>query len=172
MTLFSFSFKSWLLPLAIFQHAVAIPTKIERGLFDPTVTINFPKATIVGNPVPLIGYKAEVFQGIPFALPPTGDRRLKPPIPITEPMGRILGQKNGNICPQLVFTTNSSTILPIAALAKLAELPVIHEVTTQSEDCLTLNVRWQLPVKPLGNWPGDCKLMSESDPSTTGDQER
>jgi triacylglycerol lipase len=133
--------KLWLLPLAILQQVIAAPAKSERGLFDPTVTISFPKATIVGKPAPLFGFQTEDFLGIPFAHPPVGNRRLRPPQPLTEPMGQVVAQQDGNICPQLIFTTDPLAPLPIAALAKVAETPELHAITTQSEDCLVLSVR-------------------------------
>jgi hypothetical protein len=55
-------------------------------------------------------------------------------------MGTILAKKDGNICPQLVFSTAPNEFLPLAILAKVAELPEVHAATTQSEDCLMLNV--------------------------------
>lgn len=143
----------WLLPLALIPNVFAAPTNVERDLLDflrPTAIIVFPQATIVGNPQPLIGYPTEEFPGIPYALPPTGDRRLRPPMPITQPMGRVLAQKNGDICPQLVISTNPDAPLPIKALSDLANSPIVSEVTTQSEDCLTLNIH-----RPPGTKPGD-----------------
>ena len=140
MTILQISLMRWLLPLAILQQVIAAPTKVERGWLDPTVTINFPEATIVGNRSPVIGYQTEEFPGIPFALPPTGNRRLKPPVPITEPMGKFDAKVNGNVCPQLVLSTDPASPAPLAALASLFELPELHAITTQSEDCLVLNV--------------------------------
>ena len=140
----------WLLPLAILQQVIAAPTKVERGWLDPTVTISYPQATIVGNRAPVIGYQTEEFPGIPFALPPTGDRRLKPPVPITKPMGKFDAKTTGKVCPQLVFSTDPSVAEPFKILASVAELPEIHAITTQSEDCLVLNVH-----RPVGTTVGD-----------------
>lgn len=56
----------------------------------PTVAIPAPQATIVG-----LGGAVEEFPGIPFAQKPVGALRLRPPVPLTQPLGTIQAQKNG-----------------------------------------------------------------------------
>jgi triacylglycerol lipase len=65
-------------------------------------------------------------------------------------MGKRLAQKDGNVCPQLVFSTDPEAALPLAILAKVAESPELHKITTQSEDCLVLSVS-----RPAGTKKGD-----------------
>ena len=66
--------------------------------------------------------ETEQWLGIPFAQPPTGLRRFKPPMAITSPSNTIRNAtKFGNVCPQLPS-------------AKTVGAPM-------SEDCLVLNVR-------------------------------
>lgn len=132
--------KLWLLPMAIIQVIAAPASNVPRDGGDPTVTISFPKATITGQRPPAMGWQAEEFLGIPFALPPVGGRRLKPPLPITQDMGTILAKNDGNICPQLIFSTAPNEFVPLAILSQIAGSPEVQAVTTQSEDCLQLNV--------------------------------
>jgi len=76
---------------------------------------------------PIIGYTQRkdkktlyIFEGIPYAMPPLGDLRFKPPIPIgswTEP---IDATKQKDICPQVDFANN--------------------ETAKGSEDCLYINI--------------------------------
>lgn len=72
------------------------------GVSTPTVTISAPQATIVG-----LGGDVEQFPGIPFAKPPTGSLRLKPPQALTQPLGRYNATQNGKACPQFVFVSVS-----------------------------------------------------------------
>ena len=75
------------------------------------------------------GVPYHAYQGIPFALPPVGQRRFAKPEP--HPglgAGRVFNATSlGYICPQL-------------------ELEVLDTFPAQSEDCLTLNV--YAPVAP------------------------
>ncbi|PGH27711.1 hypothetical protein AJ80_00498 [Polytolypa hystricis UAMH7299] len=61
----------------------------------------------------------EAFLGIPYALPPTGERRFRPPEPVNVPEGVIYAQSYGKSCPS----------------GPLAWLKAIW-----SEDCLNLNI--------------------------------
>jgi para-nitrobenzyl esterase len=63
-----------------------------------------------------------VFRGIPFAAPPTGERRWREPMPVQPWTGVRDATKFGAICPQ-------------------APTPIVGEaIKTASEDCLFLNV--------------------------------
>lgn len=116
-----------------------------RAEASPTVTIPSPAATIVG-----LGGDVEQFPGIPFALPPTGSLRLKPPQAITTPMGTITAQENGNACPQFVFDTDLDSSIGTAAIGLLADSPLFQKALTEGEDCLVLNVH-----RPAGTQAGD-----------------
>jgi carboxylesterase type B len=112
----------------------------------PTVTISYPQATIVG----LAATNAvEQFPGIPFAKPPVGPLRLKPPQPITKPMGKFLAMKNGNACPQFIFSTVLNDHIPTSEIALLVDTPLFQKAIGESEDCLVLNVH-----RPPGTNPG------------------
>lgn len=116
----------------------------------PTVTINFPPATIIGLAPSSTAPNSEEFPNIPFAHPPVGQLRLKPPTPLTEPQGTILAQANGNACPQFIFTTDNILSPATAEIGLLLNTPLFQKALSQSEDCLSLNVH-----RPKGVKKGD-----------------
>lgn len=112
----------------------------------PTVTIASPAATIIG-----LAGEVEEFPGIPFAQPPVGNRRFKPPAPLTAPYGVYEATKNKDICPQFIAsTTDENSLLP-EFLATLINSPIFQKpVLSASEDCLYLNIH-----RPTGTTEGD-----------------
>ncbi|KAI3399554.1 hypothetical protein diail_6576 [Diaporthe ilicicola] len=101
----------------------------------------------------VIGYDAEglsTFQGIPYAQPPVGNLRLRPPQPLTAPLGTINATQDAKSCPQLAVNLNSSSLLESVA-SRLVNTPFAqNNLLEASEDCLTLNV-----MAPPGAAPGD-----------------
>lgn len=98
--------------------AAAVPTMVEERhveerLVGPAVTISKPTATIVGRTVPyadvnpIAAGSLESFKQIPFAQPPVGSLRLKPPVALdaTKNLGTIdatvLAAK---ACPQQIMS--------------------------------------------------------------------
>jgi len=73
--------------------------------------------TLVGEP----GKEVSIFRGIPYAAPPVGDLRWKPPQPVVPWKGIRECTQFSHISPQPV-------------------MPGISGETPQSEDCLYLNV--------------------------------
>ncbi|KAI0298094.1 carotenoid ester lipase precursor [Multifurca ochricompacta] len=91
---------------------------------------------------------ADKFLGIPFAEPPTGQRRLRGPEPIPPYEGLLYAQKFGKSCPQqeLVFPkVDSQLLLDIGSVVGR----LYEKLTPDDEDCLTINV-----VRPSGTKPG------------------
>lgn len=92
--------------------ATATPTvEVTGGLiqgysssFDPTITI---------------------YKGVPYAAPPIGPNRFKPPQPVTPWTGVKNCDTNGPMCPQVAPNPNYKPTL---------------DGVPQSEDCLYLNV--------------------------------
>ncbi|KAI9437418.1 carotenoid ester lipase precursor [Lactarius psammicola] len=120
------------------DNALAAPPKPQ----DPEV--NLDDGTFIG----IEKGKTHQFLGIPFAYPPTGDRRLRQPEPLPPYEDyNYLVQRYGNSCPQQGFT------LPEAfnKVPKLADSlnRIYSDLMHDAEDCLTVNV-----VKPAGAAPG------------------
>jgi len=129
---------SILLLLALVQITFASPIK-ERQLFStPVVTITAPQATITG-----LGGYIEQFPGIPFALPPTGSLRLKPPQPIETPIGNYEATANAHSCPQFVFSDNPALNGGVSnsLLGDVADSGLAQKILSESEDCLYLNIQ-------------------------------
>ncbi|KAJ5772755.1 Carboxylesterase type B [Penicillium paradoxum] len=131
-----------------FPFALAVPAPDKR-VAGPTVTIRKPEATVVGS----LGVdKIEKFNGIPFALPPIGSLRLKPPQPIRTSLGTIKATSVARSCPQFLFSTDKKNI-PSSILGKLSNVPIFQEITNSGEDCLTLDVRRPAGTKAGANLP-------------------
>lgn len=130
--------------IAAFVERGASPLE-DRAYATPTVIIPAPQATIVG-----LGGAVEQFPGIPFAHPPVGPLRLKPPQPLTDPLGTIKATQNGLSCPQFVLSTVLQDLIPTAALGVILDTPLIQKVLNAGEDCLYLNVH-----RPAGTTAAD-----------------
>lgn len=130
--------------LSIVAFSFAAPLSLT-----PTVTIEYPQATFIGSPGVV-----EAFSGIPFAKPPVGPLRLKPPQPITEPLGTYNATANGKACPQLFFSDNivNNDAIPTSEIGLLLDTPLFQTVLNAGEDCLVINVQ-----RPAGTTP-DAKL--------------
>lgn len=115
---------SCLIPLA-----AAAP---QKRILAPTVEIEY--ATVVGSS--LLGIDS--FKGIPYAQPPVGNLRLKPPQPITSNLGTVMATGVPRACPQTLTSINTAS-LPESALTLLLETPLVQTVTNAGEDCLTVS---------------------------------
>ncbi|KAK6518955.1 hypothetical protein TWF281_003646 [Arthrobotrys megalospora] len=111
----------------------AVP--LEERAAAPTVKISSPQATIIG-----VGGDVEIFPGIPFAKPPVGALRLRPPQPLTDPLGTVYATANGKACPQFTFSTALDDAIPTSALGLLINTPLFQTILNAGEDCLYLNV--------------------------------
>ena len=103
----------------------------------PSVTIAFPQATIIGK-----SGSVEIFPGVPFAKPPVGPLRLKPPQRLDSPMGTYLATANGKACPQFFFSTVKNDAIPTSLLGVLLNTPLFQTVLNTGEDCLNINSRY------------------------------
>ncbi|ESZ89724.1 putative extracellular lipase [Sclerotinia borealis F-4128] len=103
----------------------------------PTVTIASPAATIIGGS----GTTVETFAGIPFAKPPVGALRLKPPQPITSALGIVKATTQAASCPQFFFSDTINGAIPTSALGLLLNTPIFQQVLNAGEDCLYLNIQ-------------------------------
>lgn len=123
----------------------AIP--LFKGGSLPTMTLN--GETITG----VVQKGVEAFRGIPFALPPVGDLRFKPPVPFNGSLEGFQATEWGNSCISFSPFKSFDVLGKIArhvpgfAVPSLLDVP---KVGVMSEDCLTVNV-W----RPQGVTQGD-----------------
>jgi carboxylesterase type B len=113
---------------------LAAPAIEKRLLGAPTVTIK--NGTVVGSTNGII----DSFNGVPFAQPPVGNLRLKPPQSITKPYGTITATGVPTACPQFGSTDNLND-LPTGVLGQILDLPIVQTASKAGEDCLTVNVQ-------------------------------
>jgi len=90
-----------------------------------------------------------VFRGIPFAAPPTGDNRWRPPVPHTARTGVQDATKFGPACPQLQGNPEFYRYLAGRVGAPPDVIPPMDNI---SEDCLFLNV-WTVNPDPEARRP-------------------
>jgi carboxylesterase type B len=132
--------------LTLIPLALAAPAQLDKRA-APTVVAPSPQATVAGKE----GLGVETFNGIPYAQPPVGQLRLKPPQPITSAVGNVDGTASPRGCPQFFFSVDDNNI-PSAVLGTLLNTPLFQAVQNSGEDCLTINVQ-----RPAGT-KADAKL--------------
>lgn len=115
--------------------AAAAPARLQKRA-SPTVIAPSPAATVVGKSASNV----ETFNGIPFAQPPVGQLRLKPPQPLNASVGKVDGTGIAKACPQFFFSVDDSN-LPSGVLGTILDTPLFQTVTNAGEDCLTINVQ-------------------------------
>merc|ERR1711983_402115 len=98
-------------------------TTIEDVQSDLTDIVITGSGKIQGKRVTRNGKSHLEFLGIPFAEPPIGDLRFKPPVPVKPWSGILEALEDGFVCPQMPN-------------------PLVPNITEDdmSEDCLTLNI--------------------------------
>jgi para-nitrobenzyl esterase len=119
------------------------PVKTEAG---------YVTGAVIGEP----GKEVRIYRGVPYAAPPIGELRWKPPQPVAPWSGNLQCTEFKNIAPQ----------------ASLGNLPPLSQLLPSDEDCLYLNIL--MPTKkadeklPVMVWlhGGGYQLGSASDPLT------
>ncbi|KAK3306233.1 Alpha/Beta hydrolase protein [Chaetomium strumarium] len=119
------------------------PTNVMEKRAAPTVTIS--SGTIVG--ASRVG--TEAFNGIPFAQPPVGPLRLKPPVKLNSSLGVFDASGIAPACPQFVADSDSNNFLD-QVIDTVVNLPFFQKALKVSEDCLTISV-----IRPTGTKAGD-----------------
>ncbi|KAG9201050.1 hypothetical protein G6514_006430 [Epicoccum nigrum] len=132
--------------LSFLPLAFAAPAHVEKRA-GPTVVAPSPQATVLGKSL----LNVESFNAIPYAQPPVGQLRLKPPQPLTSSLGTIDGTGTARACPQFFFSVDPAAF-PTNVIGTILNLPILQAVTNAGEDCLTINVQ-----RPAGTKP-DAKL--------------
>ena len=118
--------------LALVGVATALPASGQTS-GRPNVVIS--SGTIVGKSFGAI----ESFNGIPFADPPVGNLRLKPPRKLSTSLGTLDAGGIAAACPQMFLSTKGQNLVT-NVLAQILTLPILQVVNGQ-EDCLTVNVQ-------------------------------
>lgn len=108
---------------------------------QPTVTIK--NGTVIGTS----SGDVEKFLGLPYALPPVNDRRLRRPEAITTTFGTLMATAAPSYCPQYKAASGSNSTpasgisLPPDGASLVAALLNPVPASSQSEDCLYLSVQ-------------------------------
>ncbi|ORY66599.1 carboxylesterase [Pseudomassariella vexata] len=134
----------------------------KRVFFGPVVQIPNLDAQVEGVSLPYIGVSGgyvESFKGIPFAQPPVGALRLKPPQPLLGSLGRIDATTLFPAsCPQFLLgeDVNIPTVPGIATeiLENVVDTPLFKDsLVSGQEDCLKVNLQRPAGVKEGDNLP-------------------
>ncbi|XP_023377545.1 neuroligin-4, X-linked [Pteropus vampyrus] len=115
-------------------------TLIDSQAQYPVVSTNYGKIRGLRTPLPneILG-PVEQFLGVPYASPPTGERRFQPPEPPSSWTGVRNATQFAPVCPQhLDERSLLHDMLPIWFTANLDTL--MTYVQDQNEDCLYLNI--------------------------------
>lgn len=107
------------------------------------ITVDAPAGMIVGRQSVL---NVESFNAVPYAEPPVGQLRLKPPKRLSR-QSAVDATGIAPACPQMLVSTESKDALT-KILGTILDSPLLKTVTGQ-EDCLTLNVQ-----RPAGTKAG------------------
>lgn len=159
--------------------------RIEGRALGPSVKITNPTASIEGRIVPyadvypVAAGSLESFKQIPFAQPPVGQLRLKPPVPLdtTKDLGTIdASALASKACPQQIMGKEYPSVTSLLDHLSLTvlrpdvdlDIPNVPSIATEAletvfssplinntyisgqEDCLTLDV-----MRPSGTKAGD-----------------
>ncbi|CAK7274157.1 hypothetical protein SEPCBS57363_006016 [Sporothrix epigloea] len=121
------------------------PQPVIKERAGTSVTIVLPIGTVIGAS----SGGVESYNSIPFAEPPTGNLRLKPPVRKTTFFGVRDGTGPAKACPQ--FREKSVIQTPFDPMVPVYYNPFIQIALEQeSEDCLTIDV-----VRPAGTTLAD-----------------
>lgn len=121
----------------------ATPATLEERAVKVTVAV--PSGTVIGSSLG----RVESFRGIPFADPPTGSLRLRPPKKLSKPLGKFdASGLIGPSCPQMFISTGAGDVIS-EFLSDFLSIPFLQVVTGQ-EDCLTMTVQ-----RPVGTKASD-----------------
>jgi carboxylesterase type B len=128
----------------LFGRAAAAPAETPTRVLEERVgkiaLVISPSSTVVGSSSGTV----ETFRGIPYALPPMGPLRLKPPVRLNTSLGNFDATGIEAACPQFLLPTGGDNFIA-SILGEVTNMPFFQTVTNQKEDCLTINV-----IRPAG----------------------
>ncbi|GJN84588.1 cholinesterase [Purpureocillium lilacinum] len=125
---------------------VAVEPHLEERI--ATVTVDIPTGGKVKGRSLL---NVESFNAIPFADPPVGQLRLRPPKRLSTNPGTIDGTGLAPGCPQMFVSSGARDALS-TILGTLLDIPFLKPITGQ-EDCLTVNVQRPAGTKATDKLP-------------------
>ncbi|GAB7351991.1 hypothetical protein MBLNU459_g2513t1 [Dothideomycetes sp. NU459] len=128
----------------LFAGVLAAP--LENRAAAPSVTIK--NGTVVGSSSNGI----DSFKGVPFAQPPVGSLRLKPPQTVTATYGTITATGTPTACPQFLEQVNT-TNLASDVIGEVLDSPFFQTISNTGEDCLTVNVQRPSTATSSSNLP-------------------
>ncbi|KAK1966027.1 alpha/beta-hydrolase [Colletotrichum sublineola] len=130
----------------LLRIASAGPVSNSGAASQPTLEI--PAGTVVGSVVDGVEY----YRGIPYAHPPTGPLRLKPPKRL-ERLGTFNATGIGPSCPQMIIKEYPPLLVEVVANPVAARALFLGAALgNEGEDCLTISV-----MRPEGTAP-DARL--------------
>ncbi|KAK3191602.1 hypothetical protein K4F52_002417 [Lecanicillium sp. MT-2017a] len=130
--------------LGLTSLALATPVEPKNERRFAKVTVAYPEGTVVGRS--LLG--TETFASIPFAEPPVGDLRLRPPVRFSGTLKDHDGTGISPACPQQYVDTDAKDLISKVGSIAL-QIPLLQQLTGQ-EDCLKITVQ-----RPAGTKAGD-----------------
>uniref|UniRef100_A0A8C2EPX7 Neuroligin 1 n=1 Tax=Cyprinus carpio TaxID=7962 RepID=A0A8C2EPX7_CYPCA len=144
-------FLCWILGLALHAQLAALQKLDET---DPVVTTTYGK---------LRGFKKELnndilgpviqFLGVPYAAPPTGERRFQPPEPPVSWSDIRNATQFGPVCPQTLLEGRLPDVMLPVWFTNSIEV-VSSYIQDQSEDCLFLNI--YVPTEDVKRISKEC----------------
>ncbi|KAI1822744.1 Alpha/Beta hydrolase protein [Xylaria intraflava] len=137
-----------LIPAATLFGLTRAATPVSTSNVTATTTVILPAGSVIGS----VSDGVEYYRGIPYAQPPTGPLRLKPPVRL-ESFGSVQATGVGPACPQSTAVTITPLLLDVIALSGIDESQALGMASGQeTEDCLTISV-----MRPQGT-AADAKL--------------
>ncbi len=97
--------------------------------------------------------RVDTFTGIPFAQPPVGNLRLRPPQTLAAPFGTLNATGTPVACPALTIQADNFTFGQVPPEDLQPLLSLFPPVTSFREDCLTLNVQRPSSANATSNLP-------------------
>ncbi|XP_050820866.1 neuroligin-3 isoform X5 [Gopherus flavomarginatus] len=121
----------WVLSLAIVQ--------MDGQVYSPTVNTHYGKLRGVRVPLPseILG-PVDQYLGVPYAAPPTGEKRFMPPEPPSSWSGIRNATHFSPVCPQNIHSAVPEIMLPIWFTSNLDIIATY--IQDPNEDCLYLNI--------------------------------
>ncbi|KAK4203177.1 alpha/beta-hydrolase [Triangularia verruculosa] len=117
----------------------------------PTPTVLLRAGTVIGA----ADHGVEYFRGIPYAQPPTGSLRLKPPVRLQKfNNGSVQATGLGPACPQSTAVDITPLLLEVLSLPEAADTLFFGSATGDvTEDCLTISVMRPKGTKAYAKLP-------------------